>query len=501
MSRVKTATGRQIADQTLTITRVFNAPRSLVFKAWTEPERVMRWWGPKGFTLPFCTIDLRPGGVCRYDMRSPEGQDFWSQGVYREIVEPERIVCTDTFADEQGNVVSPEHYGVSPDWPVEATIRVTFTERAGKTRLTLDHFPLPAGRERELCEQGWDESLDKLADYLAQETHPSSEGAVRRPRTKTMRAAALDGFGGPEMITLHTLPVPEVGPDEVLIRVESAGVGAWDPYEREGGFAGMSGSKPKFPYVLGSDGAGTVAAVGENVHRFHKGDRVYAFGLANPKGGFYAEYVAVKEDDVSLIPEILPTGQAGALPWDAMTALRGLDDTLGLQAGESLLIFGASGGIGHLALQLAKRMGARVFAVASGDDGVALAKRLGADAVVDGHRDDIAAAARAFAPDGLDAALLTAGGEAAEQALTALREGGRVAYPNGVEPEPQARSGVTIRSYDGTPDPQAIERLNRLIESGPFEVHIARTFPLDQAAEAHRALDTHYLGKLALRPS
>ncbi len=103
-------------------------------------------------------------------------------------------------------------------------------------------------------------------------------------------------------------------------------------------------------------------------------------------------------------------------------------------------------------------------------------------------------------PDGLDAALLTAGGEAAEQALTALREGGRVAYPNGVEPEPQARPGLIIQNYDGVPDPQAIEKLNRLIASGPFEVHIARTFSLEQAAEAHRALDTHYLGKLVLRP-
>jgi NADPH2:quinone reductase len=324
--------------------------------------------------------------------------------------------------------------------------------------------------------------------------------AAKPTRPKTMRAAALDGFGGPEMITLHTLPVPEVGPDEVLIHVESAGVGVWDPYEREGGFAEMTGTEPKFPYVLGSDGAGTVAAVGKDVRRFHEGDRVYAFGLANPKGGFYAEYTAVTEDNVSLIPSNVPTDQAGGMPWDAMTALRGLDDTLGLQAGESVLIFGASGGIGHLAVQLAKRMGARVFAVASGDDGVALVQRLGANAAVEGHRDDIVAAARAFEPDGLDAALVTAGGEKAEQALTALRDGGRVAYPNGVEPEPQGPSGVIVRSYDGEPDPQAIEKLNRLIESGPFEVHIARVFPLDQAAEAHRALNTHYLGKLVLRP-
>jgi NADPH:quinone reductase-like Zn-dependent oxidoreductase len=170
------------------------------------------------------------------------------------------------------------------------------------------------------------------------------------------------------------------------------------------------------------------------------------------------------------------------------------------------MIFGASGGIGHLAAQLATRMGARVFAVASGSDGVALVKSLVADAVVvDGHKDDIAAAARQFAPNGLDAALITAGGPVADDALTAVRAGGRVAYPNGVEPTPEPPFGIDAKSYDGMPDPQAIEKLNRLIESSgppgtePFKVHVARSYPLDQAAEAHRALDEHYLGKLVLQ--
>ena len=319
-----------------------------------------------------------------------------------------------------------------------------------------------------------------------------------------MKAIALDRFGGLETMKLQTLPVPEVGPNEVLIQVESAGVGKWDPFEREGGFAKIFGIEPKFPYVLGSDGAGTIAAVGDEVKDLKPGDRVYAFGLVNPKGGFYAEYVAVKFEDVSRIPGKLTTQQAGALPVDAMTALRGLDDTLGLKPDESVMIFGAGGGIGHLAVQLAKRMGARVFAVASGSDGVALVKRLGADAVVDGRKDDIEAAARQFATQGLDAALVTAGGPATDKALTAVRAGGRVAYPNGVEPTPEPPPGIEAKAYDGMPDPQAIEKLNRLIESGPpgttaFEVHVARSFPLDQAAEAHRALDEHYLGKLVLQ--
>jgi NADPH2:quinone reductase len=324
--------------------------------------------------------------------------------------------------------------------------------------------------------------------------------SVKRATRTTMRAAALDRFGGVETIQMKTLPVPEPGPDEVLLRVESAGVGVWDPYEREGEFAKMFGTKPRFPYVLGSDGAGTVAAVGERVRNLKEGDRAYAVALANPKGGFYAEYAAVKAENASPIPKKLSMEQAGVMPVDALTALRGLDEILQLKEGESVMVFGAGGGIGHLAVQLAKSMGARVLAVASGEDGAALAKRLGADAVVDGRKDDIEAAARAFAPKGVDAALVTAGGEATERALRVVRDNGRVAHPNGVMPPPKARPGVKVQSYDSEPNPKQIENLNRLIESGPFEVHVARAFPLDEAAEAHRELDKHYLGKLALRP-
>ncbi|MCG8458547.1 MAG: alcohol dehydrogenase catalytic domain-containing protein, partial [Holophagales bacterium] len=168
---------------------------------------------------------------------------------------------------------------------------------------------------------------------------------MERTTPNTMLAVALDRFGGPEELGLRTLPVPEVGPDEVLIRVESAGVGEWDPFEREGGYAEMLGIEPHFPYVLGSEGAGVVAAVGESVSRFKKGDRVYAAGFLNPKGGFYAEYAAVKADVAAHIPDGLTTEQAGVTPGVAITALRGLDDTLTLKSGESVMVFGASGGV------------------------------------------------------------------------------------------------------------------------------------------------------------
>lgn len=317
----------------------------------------------------------------------------------------------------------------------------------------------------------------------------------------TMQAAAVDAFPArPDSLKIHTRPLPQVRPDEVLIRVESAGVGAWDPFELEGGFAKMMGTTPRFPYVAGSEGAGTVVAIGSNIKQFSVGDRVYGINLASG-GGFYAQYAAVKAALVSRIPRGLTIEQAGVFAVDALTALTGLDDTLQLQSGESVLIFGAGGGIGHFAVQLAKRMGARVFAVASGQDGVELAQRLGADAAVNGRKDDVEAAARKFAPAGIDAALLTAGGDTAEKALQALRDGGRIAYPNGVEPEPQSRPNARVRNYDGDLSADAIKKLNALVERPPFHVHIAKTFPLDRAADALRALNEHYLGKLALRPA
>ena len=147
---------------------------------------------------------------------------------------------------------------------------------------------------------------------------------TKEAKEKTMRAVALDRFGGPETLKVQTVPIPEAGADEILIHVEGAGVGAWDPFEREGGFVEVLGRAPKFPYVLGTDGAGTVAAVGEKVKELKEGDRVYAAELGNPKGGFYAEYAVVKADNASLIPSGLSMEQAAVLPSDGFTALTGL---------------------------------------------------------------------------------------------------------------------------------------------------------------------------------
>lgn len=148
------------------ISRVFNAPRKLVWKAWTDPEHLMRWWGPKDYTSPICKIDFRVGGKYLYCMRSPDGLDLWSTGTYLEIVPIEKIVWTDSFSDEQGNVVPASTYGMADDFPLEFRVTLLLDEVDGKTKFTLKHSGLPPGEMEEMTAAGWNESLDKLAETL-----------------------------------------------------------------------------------------------------------------------------------------------------------------------------------------------------------------------------------------------------------------------------------------------------------------------------------------------
>ncbi|WP_087974897.1 quinone oxidoreductase family protein [Oceanobacillus rekensis] len=314
----------------------------------------------------------------------------------------------------------------------------------------------------------------------------------------SMKAIILNKFGGPEELMLDNIPLPDIGPDDVMIKVEYAGVGVWDIFEREGGYAEMLGIRPKFPYVLGSEGAGIVISLGENVRGFNIGDKVYAPGFLNTNGGFYAEYVALDSKYVTCIPDSITIEEASTISGVGLTALRGIEDTLRLEKGESVMIHGASGGVGHLAVQLAKIMGARVFAIASGEDGVGMMKKLGIDAVVNGHKDDVGLAARSFAPEGFDAALLTTGGEIANIAVQCVRTGGRIAYPYGIYPEPKFRPEIKSIGYYGDPDSEIIKRLYHYINTNKMTVHIEQTFLLKDARSAHLALNNHYLGKLCI---
>src|ERR1700693_6397839 len=148
---------------------------------------------------------------------------------------------------------------------------------------------------------------------------------------QTMRAAAIDPFGGPEVLSIHSLPVPVPDAREVLIAVDTAGVASWDADMREGW---SPTGHTRFPLVLGTDGGGTVAALGSRVRRFKVGDRVYAYSFDNPKGGFYAEYVAVLAENIAHIPKRLDVERAGAIPCTGLTALQGIDDALRVRVRE-----------------------------------------------------------------------------------------------------------------------------------------------------------------------
>ena len=329
-------------------------------------------------------------------------------------------------------------------------------------------------------------------------THATAEASQKQKPSipSTMRAAALDRFGGPEVLFLHELPVPTLDDNEILIAVHTAGVGSWDADMRSGWWPE---GEPTFPLVLGSDGSGTVVDAGRSVRHLAIGDRVYSYSFANAKGGFYAEYVAVAAENAAHIPSTLGTREAGGAATIGLTALQGIDNALRVKREEILIIHGATGGVGSLAIQFAKMRGARVIATARGEAGLQFARRLGADDAVDGQDGDIAAAARRFSSKGVDAVLATVG-SGLEQVIDTVRKGGRVAYPNGIEPAPKERPGVEIISYDGQSGVREFEALNKAIEQRSVVVPIAAEFPLDQAARAHQRLAAgQVLGKIILR--
>src|SRR5258707_12979972 len=175
----------------------------------------------------------------------------------------------------------------------------------------------------------------------------------------SMKAAAIDRFGPPSTLTLHDVPVPTPGPHEVLIAIETAGIGSWDASIRDGSL--RQPGRPRFPLVPGVDGAGVVVAKGARVRSFRLGDHVYAYEFGNRQGGFYAEFAAADAAHVARIAKGLDLRDAGAVATTGLTALQGLD-TLELRRGHTVLIFGASGAVGTMAGQFPAQRRAHVIA-------------------------------------------------------------------------------------------------------------------------------------------
>jgi NADPH2:quinone reductase len=314
---------------------------------------------------------------------------------------------------------------------------------------------------------------------------------------RSMKAAAIDRFGPPSVLRMHTLPIPKPAPNEIVIALHSAGVGGWDESIRDGSWKPKG--RTKFPLVLGTDGAGRVVSKGARVRKFHIGDRVWSYEYANPNGGFYAEYVAVDANEAARVPRRLDLLHAGASATTGLTALQGIDDALRLRRGETVLIFGATGAVGTLAVQFARRRSARVIGTASGRQAAKLLRNLGVDGVIDARSSKAVEHLRALAPDGIDAVLALAGGKELERCLDLVNKGGRVVYPNGIEPEPRHRRQFRTRSYDAMTGSKKLSRLGDAVNDAHLRVPLAAVYPLARAADAHRRQHQRLIGRIALR--
>jgi uncharacterized protein YndB with AHSA1/START domain len=172
MTISNTAPAIERADGAFVLSRTFDAPRDVVFRAFIDPERMKHWWGPKGFTVIASTMDLRPGGTYHYGLRAPDGSAMWGKFVYREIAAPERLVFVNSFSDENGGIT---RHPMSPTWPLEMLSTFSFSEEHGRTTFTIRWSPLNASDEeratfdgaRDGMRQGWGGTLDQLAAYLA----------------------------------------------------------------------------------------------------------------------------------------------------------------------------------------------------------------------------------------------------------------------------------------------------------------------------------------------
>jgi NADPH:quinone reductase-like Zn-dependent oxidoreductase len=303
-----------------------------------------------------------------------------------------------------------------------------------------------------------------------------------------MKAVRIHEFGGPEVMHLEDLPTPDPGPGEILVEVHASSVNPVDYKIRNGGYLGAD----KLPLTLGRDIAGEVCHCGPGVSRFKCGDAVYAM-LPPGRGGF-AECVNVSAEVCALRPRRLNWVQAAAVPLAALTAWQGLFDHGGLAAGQRVLIHGASGGVGHFAVQFAATRGARVIATCRGED-KDFVRQLGADTVVDYHAEDF----RQQAKD-LDLVFDLVGGETRERSWETLREGGIIVSTVG-QPDQLKAAQMKVRGagYMAQPNGRQLAVIAQLIDEGHVRPYVDRTYPMAASADAERRLEQeHVRGKLVL---
>jgi NADPH2:quinone reductase len=320
-----------------------------------------------------------------------------------------------------------------------------------------------------------------------------------------MKAIRVHGFGGPEVLRLEEVPTPQPGPGEMLVRMHVTGVNPVETYIRAGTYARL----PELPYTPGNDGAGVVEHVGSGVTEFKPGDRVYTAGSIS---GTYAEFALCKNEQVHPLPANISFAQGASVGTPYATAYRGLLQRGGAKSGETVLVHGASGGVGTAAVQLARAHGLRVLGTAGSDDGIKLARQQGAHEVFD-HR----------TPDHFEQIMKVTGGHGVDvivemlanvnlgKDLTILAKGGRVVIIGSrgrveINPRDTMQRDADVRGMilPNTPPAELASIHAALVaglENGTLHPVIGKEFPLADAAQAHRAvMESAALGKIVLVP-
>ncbi len=330
-----------------------------------------------------------------------------------------------------------------------------------------------------------------------------------------MKAAYIEETGGPEKIVFGQLPDPSPAAGEVLVQVGAASVNPIDTYVR----GGMVAAKLPMPFVVGSDLAGTVEAVGEGVTRFQTGDRVWG---ANQGGrgrqGTSAELACVGEEWLHLTQECVSDEDAAAVALVGITAHIGMVLRAKAQEGETVFVNGGAGGVGSMVVQMAKALGARVIATAGSDERVAKAKAFGADEGVNYKTEDVATQVQELAPDGVDVLWETRRETDLDWAIGLLAKRGRMVVMAGRDARPMlpvgpfyvkdcVLHGFAMFNYSTKEQRQCGEDINRWLAEGKLKANVDRVLPLSEAAEAHRLQEENTIhlagtlaGKIVLKP-
>ncbi len=321
-----------------------------------------------------------------------------------------------------------------------------------------------------------------------------------------MKAILVHGFGGPEVFRLEEVPKPQPGPGQVLVRMQAIGVNPVETYIRAGTYA----YKPALPYTPGNDGAGVIEQVGADVKEFKAGDRVYTAGSIS---GTYAEFALCKTEQVHQLPANVSFAQGSAIGTPYATAYRGLFQRADAKPGETVLVHGASGGVGTAAVQLARARGLRVFGTAGSDEGRKLAREQGAHEVFD-HRahDQFEQIMEATGRRGVDVIVELLANVNLGKDLTILANGGRIAIIGSrgrveINPRDAMQRDADLRGLvmPNTPPAELASIHAALVaglENGTLRPVIGKEFPLAEAAQAHRVvMEPRAVGKIVLLPN